>query len=140
MATVNRHMKINNEIPKQIRVMLRYNAILRIEISDMAARRPIWKWCHWKPVGFYPYTQVLCYWSLDLIFNAKLKLESGNKNNAIWPPGGHLKSDIAENQQASAYGHNQIAHEIWSLNPKANLTYASETTSSTDGRTDKVVE
>ena len=31
-----------------------------------------------KKIGFSPYTQVICYWSLDLIFKAKLKLKSWN--------------------------------------------------------------
>ena len=48
--------------------------------SNMAARRPFWKCCHWKSIGFYPYIQVLCHLSLELIFKAKLKLESGNQN------------------------------------------------------------
>ena len=29
--------------------------------------------------SIYPYTQVMCYWSLDLMGKAKLKLESGNR-------------------------------------------------------------
>ena len=29
--------------------------------------------------SIYPYTQVMCYWSLDLKFKAKLKLERGNR-------------------------------------------------------------
>ena len=41
--------------------------------------RPFWKWLDWKSIGFYPHTQVLCYWSLELIFKAKLKLQSGNQ-------------------------------------------------------------
>ena len=45
----------------------------------MAARRPFWKWHHWKSIGSYPYIQVLCHLSLELIFKAKLKLESGNQ-------------------------------------------------------------
>ena len=47
--------------------------------------------------------------------------------NPIWPPGGHFKSDVAENQQASVYGHCQHAYEIWNWNSKANLSYAPET-------------
>ena len=56
--------------------------------------------------------------------------------NPIWPPGGHFISDFAENQQASVYGHYQHAYEIWNWNSKANLSYAPETMSSTDRRTD----
>ena len=47
--------------------------------SNMAARQPFWKWPRWKSIGSYPYIQVLCHWSLELIFKAKLKLESGNQ-------------------------------------------------------------
>ena len=53
---------------------------------------------------------MLCYRSLQLKFEAKLKLES---------QGGHFKSDIAVNQWAAVYGHNQ-------QNSKANLMYALE--------------
>ena len=49
------------------------------EKSNMAARRPFWKWRCWKSIGSYPYTKVLCRWSLKLIFKAKVKLESGNQ-------------------------------------------------------------
>ena len=40
--------------------------------------------------------------------------------------------------KASAYGHHQYAYEIWNWNSNANLTFAPETMSSTDRRTDKV--
>ena len=59
----------------------------------MAARWPFRKWHLWKPIGFFPYTQSMCYLSLDLIFKAKLK-------NLIWPPGGQFESDISANQKA----------------------------------------
>ena len=45
----------------------------------MVTRRPFWKWRCWKSIGSYPYTEVLCCWSLKLIFKAKVKLESGNQ-------------------------------------------------------------
>ena len=47
--------------------------------TNMAARRPFWKWRCWKSIGSYPYTWVLCRWSLKLIFKAKVNLESGNQ-------------------------------------------------------------
>ena len=47
--------------------------------SNMATRRPFWKWRRWKSKGSYPYWYILCHLSLQLIFNAKLKLESGNQ-------------------------------------------------------------
>ena len=106
----------------------------------MAARRPFWKWHCWKSIGSFPYTQVMWHWSLDLILKAKLKLESGNQKNPRWPPGGHFESDIAENQHASAHGHKQYACKIWNWNSKANLSYAPETMSPTDGRTDRQID
>ena len=45
----------------------------------MATRQSFWKWHIWKSIDFFPYTLVMCYWSLDLIFKAKQKLESGNR-------------------------------------------------------------
>ena len=48
--------------------------------SNMATRRPFWKWRHWKSMGPYPYIHVLCHLSLELIFKAKLKSESGNQS------------------------------------------------------------
>ena len=50
-------------------------------------------------------TQVLCCWSLELIFKAKLKLESGNQKNPIWLPDGHFQSDIAKIQWTSTHTH-----------------------------------
>ena len=44
----------------------------------MAVRQPFWKCWRWKPIGFYPYTQVLRYWSLELIFKTKVNPEPGN--------------------------------------------------------------
>ena len=45
--------------------------------SNMATRRPFWKWRCWKSIRSYPY--ILCHLSLQLIFKALLKLESGNQ-------------------------------------------------------------
>ena len=47
--------------------------------SNMAARQPFWKWSRWKSIDSYPYISALCHLSLELIFKAKLKLESGNQ-------------------------------------------------------------
>ena len=52
---------------------------LETKKSNMATRRPFWKWRCWKSIGSYPYIEVLCHLSLQLIFKAKLKLESGNQ-------------------------------------------------------------
>ena len=78
----------------------------------------------------------------EVDIQSQSKVRVRKPKNPIWPPGGHFESDIAENQWASAYGHHQHAYEIWNWNSTANLTYAPETMSSTDrrtdGRTDKV--
>ena len=82
VVTNDMHVKFETGIPKQTWVMLQKPWHLQspeTEKSDMAARQSFWKWHHWKSIGFYPYTQVLCYWSLELIFKAKLKLKSGNQ-------------------------------------------------------------
>ena len=81
-TTINMHMKFEIEIPKQTWLTSRKPCHLQspeTEKSNMAARRPFWKWCCWKSIGSYPYTQVQCRWSLKLIFKAKVKLESGNQ-------------------------------------------------------------
>ena len=82
MTTINMHMKFEIEIPKQTWLTSRKPCHLQrpeTEKSNMAARRPFWKWRCWKSIGSYPYTWVLCRWSLKLIFKAKVKLESGNQ-------------------------------------------------------------
>ena len=50
--------------------------------NEESKRRPFWKWHCWQSIGFYPYTKVLCYWSLGLIFKSKLKLESRNQKKS----------------------------------------------------------
>ena len=45
----------------------------------MATGRPFWKWHIWKSIGFFPYTLLMCYWSLDLIFKAKQKSKCGTR-------------------------------------------------------------
>ena len=82
MITINMHMKFEIEIPKQTWLTLRKPCHLQspeTEKTNMAARRPFWKWRCWKSIGSYPYTRVLCRWSSKLIFKAKVKLESGNQ-------------------------------------------------------------
>ena len=82
MTTINMHMKFEFEIPKQTWLTSRKPCHLQspeTKKSNMAARQPFWKWYCWKYIGFYPYTWVLCRWCLNLIFKAKVKLESGNQ-------------------------------------------------------------
>ena len=44
----------------------------------MAARRPFWKWHHWKSIGFCLWPPSTCIWNLKLKFQSKLDLCSGN--------------------------------------------------------------
>ena len=74
--------------------------------SNMATRRPFWKWPRWKSIGFCLWPPSTCMWSLKLKFQSKLDLHPGNLvtyrvqklKNLIWPPGGHFENDVAENQ------------------------------------------
>ena len=88
-----RSLKINRLLPIYISILpLKFGVDIQSQTkvnletknSIMAARRPFWKWRRWKSIGSYPYIQVLCHLSLELIFKAKLKLESGNKTRQIW--------------------------------------------------------
>ena len=59
MNTINLHMKFEIEMPKQTWLTLRKPCHLQspeTEKSNMAARRPFWKWRCWKSIGSYPYT------------------------------------------------------------------------------------
>ena len=72
-----------------------------------------------------------------MIFKAKLKLESGNKQKLIWPPGGYLESE-AENLQASILTTNNTESEI---QKKSEVMLwrpyvCRRTDGQTDGRTD----
>ena len=68
----------------------------------------------------------MCQWSLDLIFKAKLNLESGNqKIILIWLQGSHFESGNNENQQTSAHSHKQNVLEIEIA--KTNSSYNLET-------------
>ena len=83
-----RSLKINRLLPIYISILpLTFGIDIQSQTkvspetkkSNTAARRPFWKWRRWKSIGSYPYIQVLCHLSLELIFEAKLKLESGNQ-------------------------------------------------------------
>ena len=79
---------------------------LETKKSNIATRRPFWKWRRWKSIGFCLWPPSTCKWSLKLKFQSKLDLYSGNHatyrvqkpKNVIWPPGGHFVNDVAENQ------------------------------------------
>ena len=83
-----RSLKINRLLPIYISILpLKFGVDIQSQTkvspetkkSNMAARRPFWKRRRWKSIGSYRYIQVLCHLSLELIFKAKLKLESGNQ-------------------------------------------------------------
>ena len=71
---------------------------LETQKSNMAARRPFWKWCRWKSIGFCLWPPSTCIWNLKLKFQSKLDLRSGNhvvyrqtdgqtdKVNPVYPP------------------------------------------------------
>ena len=76
------HMKFETEIPLESRVMLRKP----YDLQNPKTKNPIWlpggqiwEW-HTKSIDFYPCTQVLFNWSLELTFEDKPKLEPGNQN------------------------------------------------------------
>ena len=68
------------------------------------------------------------------------RLQRPNNENPIWPPGRHFECDIAENHYASARSHKQYAYKILNWNSKANMSYALETMSSADRRTDRCTD
>ena len=80
IAINNMYMKFETEITKQTSYTPEtMPPNLTTKIFNMAARWPCWKWHQWISIGFYPYTHVMCYWNLELLFKAKLRLESGNQ-------------------------------------------------------------
>ena len=93
-------LKFRVDIQSQTKVSL------ETKKSNMATRRPFWKWRHWKSIGFCLWPPSTCIWSLKLKFQSKLDLHSGNHvtyrvqkpKNLIWPPGGHFENNAAENQ------------------------------------------
>ena len=80
--TNNMHVEFEIETPKQTWVMPRKPCHLQspnIAKSNITARQPFWKLLCWKSTGSPLYTQMMCHWCLDLIFETKIKLESGNR-------------------------------------------------------------
>ena len=105
--SIGMHIKFEIEIPKQTRVMLRKLCQLQspdAEKSNMATRPPFWEWHCWKSIGFFPYTQLMCQWSLGLIVKAKLKFlkVTSLKINRLLPKATnnmHMKFEIEILQQ-----------------------------------------
>ena len=99
----------------------------------MATRQPFWKWHISKSISFFPYTLVMCYWSLDLICKAKQKLESGNRNIQDGHQAAILKVTSLKSIGFCPWPPKH-AYGISNWNSKANLSYALETMSPADGR------
>ena len=94
-------LKFGVDIQSQTKVR-----VWKTKKSNMATRRPFWKWHRWKWIGFCPRPPSTCIWSLKLKLQSKLDLHSGNhatyrvqkQKNPIWPPGDHFENDVAEIQ------------------------------------------
>ena len=117
IATNNTLMKFEIEIPKQTWVTPWKPCHLQnpdIAKSNMATMQPFWKGHCWKSTGSFLYTQVMCYWSLDLIFKAKLKLEYGKWNKPIWLLDGDSLLKIVKTT------HKWCATEVWTWYSKPN--------------------
>ena len=129
MTTINMHTKFEIETSKHTWLTLQKPCRLQspeTEKSNMAARRPFWKWRRWKSTASYPYTSILCRWSLELICKAKLKLESGNQKIQYGRQAAILKVTSLKINRLLPVGTNKHAYESWNLNSKAKLTYALE--------------
>ena len=90
--TGNVLLKLGFDVQSQTEVRVRK---LKNQIWPQAA---ILKMALLKINRLFPYTQVTCYWRLDLIFKAKLRLEPRKLKNPIWLPGDHFERDISESQ------------------------------------------
>ena len=66
-------LKFEVDIQSQSKVRVR-----KPKKSNMAARRPFWKWHRWKSIGFCLRPPSTCIWNLKLKFQSKLDLCSGN--------------------------------------------------------------
>ena len=151
LATNNMHMKFETEIPKnKLKLCSRNHATFRAQKqkSNMAARGLFWNWHHWKSMGFHPYTHVLCYWSLELIFKAKLKLQSRNQKIQYGHQAAILKAaSLTINRllpMATINMHMKFEFEIpqqtWlTLQRPCRPQKDGQTDRQTDGWTDKVI-
>ena len=111
LLKINRLLPIYISIvPLKFEVDIQSQSKVRVwkpKISNMAARRPFWKWRRWKSIGFCLWPPSTCIWNLKLKFQSKLDLCSGNhvvyrqtdgrtdKVNPVYPPptslGGGIK-------------------------------------------------
>ena len=141
MATNNMLMEFEIEIPKQSRVTLQKPCQLLSpdsEKSNRATRRPFWKWHHWKSIDFFWYTQVMCQWSLDSIFTAKLKLESGNQKIQYGRQAAILKvTSLKINRLLPIATNNMLVKFEIEIPKQAWVTLRKPCRLQTDGQTDR---
>ena len=69
----------------------------------MVARRPFCKWHRWKLLGFCPYPQTTCIRNLELKFQSKLELRSGNHV-------AYRRTDRQTDRQTDGQGESSITH------------------------------
>ena len=124
-------LKFGFEIQSQIKV--KSLEAQKSNVATTPTRQPFWKWHLWKFLSIHSSNMILKF-GLDIQSQNEVRVRKSK--NPRWPPGGHFESDIAESHKASAHGHKQYLYQIWNWNSKANLSYALETTSPTDGWTD----
>ena len=98
--------------------------------SNMAARRPFWKWHRWKSIGFCLWPPSTCIWNLKLKFQSKLDLCSGNhvvyrqtdrrtdKVNPVYPPSNCVGRGYKEGISASDGGMDRQPENIMPPAPK----------------------
>ena len=104
----------------------------------MATRRPFWKWHIWKSIGFFPYTLVMCYWSLDLIFEAKQKLGSGNRKIQDGSQAAILKMTSLKINRLLAMATNNMHMKLQiEISKQSWVTLRKSCRLQTDGQTDK---
>ena len=126
-------MKFESEIPKQTWVTFRKACHLQSpDIAKSNMKVTLLKNNRLLPIAT---SDVALKFGLDIQSRTKVRIRK--PKNPRWQPGGHFESDIAENQQASAHGHQQHVYKISNWNSKANLSFAPEIMSPTDGRTDR---
>ena len=82
LLKINRLLPIYiNIVPLKFEVDIQSQSKVRVrkpKKSNMAARRPFWKWHRWKSIGFCLWPPSTCIWNLKLKFQSKLDLCSGN--------------------------------------------------------------
>ena len=105
-------------------------------LSGFTAWRPFWKWHVWITIGFFPYTLVMCYWSLDLIFKAKQELESGKRKIQDGRQTAILTVTLLKINRLLPMAINNMHMKFQIAIPKQTWVTGRDGTGRTDGRTD----